>query len=160
MTGRLRSFALMLAAPVAAVVFSMVLSAIILLAAGSNPITAFGDMLENGTRLGTTAHRCLRLDERPKRRWPKKARSGTTSPSNGPATYHGHGPRSRSRRSGMPPRVHQTGGTERRAAARTSGGPADDRLTDTPMGYYGGPTKGAPCCSNTSTTRTSPRRAT
>ena len=53
MNDRLRSFALMLSAPVAAVAFATVLSAIILLAAGSNPITAFGDMLENGTRLGT-----------------------------------------------------------------------------------------------------------
>ena len=53
MTGRLRSVALMLAAPVAAVAFATLLSAVILLAAGSNPITAFGDMLENGTKLGT-----------------------------------------------------------------------------------------------------------
>jgi len=53
MPNRFRSILLLLAAPVAAIVFATVLSAIILLLAGSNPITAFGDMLEHGTKTGT-----------------------------------------------------------------------------------------------------------
>jgi ABC-type uncharacterized transport system permease subunit len=52
-TKRLRSLGLAVAAPVASVVFAVVLSSIILVAAGSNPITAFGDMLKHGTKLAT-----------------------------------------------------------------------------------------------------------
>jgi simple sugar transport system permease protein len=50
---RTRSILLLFAAPFAAIVFATVLSAIILLLAGSNPLTAFGDMLEHGAKLGT-----------------------------------------------------------------------------------------------------------
>src|SRR5688500_7221418 len=53
MPGRLRSFLLLIAAPVASVLFALVLSAIVLRVAGSNPFTAFGDMIDNGTRLAT-----------------------------------------------------------------------------------------------------------
>jgi general nucleoside transport system permease protein len=50
---RARSALLLLAAPVSALLFATVLSAIILLLAGSNPLTAFGDMLEHGAKTGT-----------------------------------------------------------------------------------------------------------
>jgi general nucleoside transport system permease protein len=40
-------------APVAAVCFAILLSSIVLLISGSNPINAFGDMLENASRLET-----------------------------------------------------------------------------------------------------------
>ena len=53
MPSRLRSFVLLIAAPVASVVFAIVLSAIVLLVAGSNPIDAFGDMIKNGKKLET-----------------------------------------------------------------------------------------------------------
>ena len=49
----LRRVALGVAAPVAAVAFALALSSIVLWIAGSNPITAFGDMLENASRLET-----------------------------------------------------------------------------------------------------------
>ena len=44
---------LMLRAPVAAVVFALLLSSVVLLIAGSNPFTAFGDMIDHGTKLET-----------------------------------------------------------------------------------------------------------
>ena len=53
MPSRLRSFMLLIAAPVTAVVFALLLSSLLLLAAGSNPFTAFGDMIEHGTTLET-----------------------------------------------------------------------------------------------------------
>ena len=53
MENRLRSFLLMIAAPVAAVVIALLFSTILLLLAGSNPWTAFGDMIEHGTTLET-----------------------------------------------------------------------------------------------------------
>jgi general nucleoside transport system permease protein len=53
MPSRLRSFLLLIAAPVTSVVFALLLSAIVLRVAGSNPFTAFGDMIDNGTRLAT-----------------------------------------------------------------------------------------------------------
>jgi simple sugar transport system permease protein len=53
MEERLRSFLLMIAAPVTAVVFALAFSAVLLWAAGSNPFTAFGDMIEHGTTLET-----------------------------------------------------------------------------------------------------------
>ncbi len=42
-----------LAAPVMAIAFSLVLSSIVLIISGSNPIEAYGDMLENASRLET-----------------------------------------------------------------------------------------------------------
>jgi ABC-type uncharacterized transport system permease subunit len=53
MQSRMRSFLLMIAAPIVAVVFAIVLSAILLAAAGSNPIDVFSDMIEHGTKLET-----------------------------------------------------------------------------------------------------------
>jgi ABC-type uncharacterized transport system permease subunit len=53
MESRLRSFYLAIAAPLASVLFAVLLSGIVLRVAGSNPITAFGDMIDNGTRLRT-----------------------------------------------------------------------------------------------------------
>jgi ABC-type uncharacterized transport system permease subunit len=50
---RLRRFLLAVAAPVAAVVFALLLSSLLLWAAGSNPFTAFGDMVKHGTTLET-----------------------------------------------------------------------------------------------------------
>src|SRR5690606_21372863 len=50
---RMRSIVLMLAAPVTSVVVAVVLSGLVLLVAGSNPFTAFGDMLSNGIKLET-----------------------------------------------------------------------------------------------------------
>jgi len=50
---RLRSFALAAAAPVAAFVFAALLSGLVLLAAGSNPLVAFGDMIKHGVKLET-----------------------------------------------------------------------------------------------------------
>jgi simple sugar transport system permease protein len=43
----------MLAAPVTSVVFAVLLSSLVLLAAGSNPITAYTDMVKHGTTLET-----------------------------------------------------------------------------------------------------------
>ncbi len=48
-----RRAVLALGAPVAAVIFSIALSSLVLMIAGNNPITAFGDMLENASRLET-----------------------------------------------------------------------------------------------------------
>lgn len=48
-----RRLFLALGAPVGAVVFAVLLSSVVLIVSGSNPITAFGDMLQNGTRLET-----------------------------------------------------------------------------------------------------------
>ncbi len=53
MKNRLRSIGFALAAPVAAFVLATVLSGFVLLLAGSNPITAFGDMLKHGAKLET-----------------------------------------------------------------------------------------------------------
>jgi ABC-type uncharacterized transport system permease subunit len=53
MNNRLRSIGLSLAAPLAAFVFATLLSGLVLLLAGSNPITAFGDMLRHGAKLET-----------------------------------------------------------------------------------------------------------
>jgi general nucleoside transport system permease protein len=53
MQSRMRSFLLMIAAPIVAVVFAIVLSAILLAAAGSNPIDVFSDMIKHGTKLET-----------------------------------------------------------------------------------------------------------
>lgn len=53
MTGRLRSIGLALAAPFTALVFATLLSGLVLWLAGSNPFTAFGDMLEHGFKLET-----------------------------------------------------------------------------------------------------------
>src|SRR3990170_1935056 len=53
MSPRMRTFGLTLAAPATAVVFAMLLSGLVLLAAGSNPFTAFGDMLEHGLKATT-----------------------------------------------------------------------------------------------------------
>jgi general nucleoside transport system permease protein len=49
----LRRIVLACGAPVAAVAFAVLLSSIVLLISGSNPITAFGDMIENASRLET-----------------------------------------------------------------------------------------------------------
>jgi len=49
--GTLRRVALALAAPIAAVVFATVASSIFLIIAGSNPLSAYGDMFEYGSRL-------------------------------------------------------------------------------------------------------------
>jgi ABC-type uncharacterized transport system permease subunit len=46
-----RRFLLSLAAPVAAVVFSLLISSLILIVSGNNPVTVFGDMFEFSTRL-------------------------------------------------------------------------------------------------------------
>ena len=48
-----REILLAIGAPVAAVAFSIAISSLVLLISGSNPITAFGDMIENATRLET-----------------------------------------------------------------------------------------------------------
>jgi ABC-type uncharacterized transport system permease subunit len=53
MSPRIRTFGLTLAAPATAVVFALLLSGLVLLAAGSNPLTAFGDMLEHGLKATT-----------------------------------------------------------------------------------------------------------
>lgn len=53
MQSRLRAFVLMIAAPAASVVFALLLSSIVLLVAGSNPLTAFSDMIKHGTTLET-----------------------------------------------------------------------------------------------------------
>jgi general nucleoside transport system permease protein len=53
MQSRMRSFLLMIAAPIVAVVFAIVISAILLAAAGSNPIDVFSDMIKHGTKLET-----------------------------------------------------------------------------------------------------------
>lgn len=53
MQNRLRSVVLVLAAPVTAVVFAFLLSSVVLLVAGSNPFTAYGDMIAHGTKLET-----------------------------------------------------------------------------------------------------------
>ncbi|MGA9595326.1 MAG: ABC transporter permease, partial [Acidimicrobiia bacterium] len=42
-----------MAAPVAAVVVAVVISSIVLLVAGANPLSAYGNMWEYGTRLET-----------------------------------------------------------------------------------------------------------
>ena len=51
MKSGLRSVALALAAPTAALVFAVIASSIFLLIAGSNPINAYGDMIEYGSQL-------------------------------------------------------------------------------------------------------------
>jgi len=53
MASRLRSIGLAVAAPATAVLFALVLSGIVLVIAGSNPFTAFGDMISHGTKLET-----------------------------------------------------------------------------------------------------------
>ena len=53
MSNRMRSIGLMLAAPVTSVVVAVVLSGLVLVIAGSNPFTAFGDMISNGSKLET-----------------------------------------------------------------------------------------------------------
>ena len=53
MLSRMRSLMLELAAPVTAVVLAIVLSSILLVAAGSDPIEVFSDMLDHGTKLET-----------------------------------------------------------------------------------------------------------
>lgn len=50
---RLRSFLLLIAAPVTAVVFAIVVSSLLLVGAGSNPVEVFGDMIKHGTKLET-----------------------------------------------------------------------------------------------------------
>ncbi len=49
----LRRILLAVGAPVAAVAFAVAVSSLVLLLAGNNPITAFGDMIENASRLET-----------------------------------------------------------------------------------------------------------
>ncbi len=49
----LRRFVLAVGAPVAAVVIALLVSSVVLIASGSNPLTAYGDMLENASRLET-----------------------------------------------------------------------------------------------------------
>ena len=51
MKSGLRSVALALAAPTAALIFAVIASSIFLLIAGSNPINAYGDMIEYGSQL-------------------------------------------------------------------------------------------------------------
>ena len=51
MKSGLRSVALALAAPTAALIFAVIASSIFLLIAGSNPIYAYGDMIEYGSQL-------------------------------------------------------------------------------------------------------------
>src|ERR687897_2971522 len=53
MQSRLRSFLLLIAAPVVSVVFALVLSSILLMAAGSDPIEVFADMVQHGRKLET-----------------------------------------------------------------------------------------------------------
>lgn len=53
MSPRLRSTLLTIGAPASAVVFSLLVSSLVLIVSGSNPITAFGDMIENASRLET-----------------------------------------------------------------------------------------------------------
>jgi ABC-type uncharacterized transport system permease subunit len=53
MSDRVRSFLLLAAAPVVSVVFALLLSSVVLLIAGSNPLTAFSDMAEHGAKLET-----------------------------------------------------------------------------------------------------------
>ena len=48
-----RRVALSIGAPVAAVFFAVLLSSIVLLVSGNNPLAAYGDMLENASRLET-----------------------------------------------------------------------------------------------------------
>jgi simple sugar transport system permease protein len=50
---RLRSFLLLIAAPVTAVVFAIVISSLLLIGAGSNPVDVFSDMVKHGTKLET-----------------------------------------------------------------------------------------------------------
>lgn len=53
MQSRLRSFLLVIAAPVTAVVFAIVISSLLLAGAGSNPVEVFSDMIKHGTKLET-----------------------------------------------------------------------------------------------------------
>ena len=53
MQNKLRSFGLVIAAPVVSLVFAFLLSSIVLMVAGSNPFTAYGDMIKHGTTLET-----------------------------------------------------------------------------------------------------------
>jgi simple sugar transport system permease protein len=53
MQSRLRSFVLLIAAPIVAVVFAIVISSLLLIAAGSNPVDVFSDMVKHGTKLET-----------------------------------------------------------------------------------------------------------
>ncbi|MDJ0767728.1 MAG: ABC transporter permease [Ilumatobacter sp.] len=53
MQSRFRSFALLVAAPVTSILFAFLLSSIVLLIAGSNPFTAYKDMVQHGTTLET-----------------------------------------------------------------------------------------------------------
>jgi simple sugar transport system permease protein len=50
---RLRSFLLQIAAPVTAVVFAIVISSLLLIGAGNNPVEVFSDMIKHGTKLET-----------------------------------------------------------------------------------------------------------
>ena len=50
---RFRSLALSAAAPVTAIVFAIALSSLVLVIAGSNPLTAYSDMVKHGTTLET-----------------------------------------------------------------------------------------------------------
>ncbi len=51
MNNRMRSASLALAAPLASLLLAFLLSALVLVLVGSNPLVAFGDMLEYGSRL-------------------------------------------------------------------------------------------------------------
>jgi ABC-type uncharacterized transport system permease subunit len=53
MQNRFRALALTVAAPATAIVFAVALSSIVLLIAGSNPLTAYSDMIKHGTTLET-----------------------------------------------------------------------------------------------------------
>ena len=53
MNGLGRRITLAMAAPVIAVVFAVALSSIVLILSGSNPLSAYGDMIRNGGRLET-----------------------------------------------------------------------------------------------------------
>jgi ABC-type uncharacterized transport system permease subunit len=53
MSPRMRTVGLMVAAPATAFAFALLLSGLVLLFAGSNPFTAFGDMLEHGAKTTT-----------------------------------------------------------------------------------------------------------
>jgi simple sugar transport system permease protein len=53
MQSRVRAFGLQIAAPVASILFAVILSSIVLVVAGSNPLTAFSDMIKHGTTLET-----------------------------------------------------------------------------------------------------------
>jgi ABC-type uncharacterized transport system permease subunit len=50
---RLRSFLLLIAAPVTAVVFAIVISSLLLIGAGNNPVEVFSDIIKHGTKLET-----------------------------------------------------------------------------------------------------------